>query len=380
MTPRERILAAVNHKEPDRLPVDVGGTATTTLTRGAYVRLREYLGFSSKQPKLMSLSTQTVHPDEDFLEYFRVDTRSMVPGSASDFNLQLLHNDEYDFFFDEYGIGSRRPITGGLYYDLFFHPLKDKNAEEALKWPLPKGNDPNRFKGLREKCLRIRKSGYPVVLSYSLGRGILHEGTALFGYEDYFCRLYLEPKLIEEMNERFLKYKIDFYDGLFNETGDLIDIIFELDDLGIQRGPFISPELYRKVIKPFHAKLFSEIKKHSSDVKIMFHSCGSVIEFIPDLIEIGVDILNPVQISAYGMDAQFLKQTYGRDLCFWGGGIDTQHTLPFGTKKEIKEEIRRQMDIWLPGGGYVFATVHNIQDDVPPENIAALFEVIDEYR
>jgi uroporphyrinogen decarboxylase len=362
------------------LPVDLGGTATTTITRGAYVQLREHLGLSKNKPTLMSLPSQTVFPDDDFLEYFRVDTRSVVPGTSSDFNLQLSQNDEYEFFYDEYGIGLRRPLSGGLYFDLFYHPLKEKTADEVLQWPLPKGDDPNRFKGLREKCLRLKNSGFPVVLSYSLGRGILHEGTALFGFEDYFCRLVLEPKLIETLNERILKYKIDFYDSLFNETGDLLDIIFELDDLGIQQGPFISPELYRSAIKPFQARLFSEIKKHSSEVKIMYHTCGSVTEFIPDLIEIGVDILNPVQLSAYGMNARYLKQTYGKDICFWGGGIDTQQMLPFGTRKEIKEEIRRHMDIWLPGGGYVFATVHNIQDDVPPENIVALFEAIDEYR
>ena len=370
----------LDHREPDRLVVDLGSTATTTITRGAYVRLRKHLGLIEKQPDLLSFSAQTVRPHDDFLEHVQIDTRGVVPNPSSQCDFLLTRQDGYEVFFDEYGIGFRRPLEGGLYYDLFSHPLKDKSADEALNWTLPKGDDASRFRGLRERCLSLRESGYPTILSYSIGRGILHEGTALFGYEDYFCRLYLEPTLIRRMNERFLQCRIDFYRSLLDEAGDLIDVILEADDLGTQRGPLISPELYRTTIKPFQAELFSEIKKRAPHTRILYHTCGSVVDFIPDLIEIGVDILNPVQVSAHGMDAEALKRTFGNDICFWGGGIDTQRVLPYGSTEEIKEEVRRYLDVWLPGGGYVFSAVHNIQDDVPPENIAALFEAIDEFR
>jgi uroporphyrinogen decarboxylase len=263
---------------------------------------------------------------------------------------------------------------------MFHHPLNGLDAQEALAWPLPRGDDPGRIKGLRAECLELRDAGFPVILSQSLGRGILHEGTALFGFEDYFTRMYLEPELMDAMSERILENKLAFYENVLGEIGDLLDVVTESDDLGTQRGPFISPEMYRTRIKPFQARLFAGIRQRAPGIKIFYHSCGSVVEFIPDLIEIGVDALNPVQVSAEGMDPLTLKREYGRDICFWGGGIDTQHVLPHSKPDQIKDEVRRLLDTWVAGGGYVFATVHNIQDDVPPENVMALFQALEDYR
>ena len=380
MTPRERLLAALNHCEPDAVPVDLGATATSTITRHAYLRLREFLGLPEAEPAILSFTAQSVRPDTDLLELLRIDTRGVKPGGSSTFKGQVTVEGDYELFFDEAGIGSRRPRDAGLYFDLVHHPLEGKPASEVLDWPFPRGDDPGRIRGLREECLALREAGYPVILSQSLGRGIIHQGTALFGFEDYFTRLYQEPELIDQVSERILQCKIAFYDSVLREVGDLLDVVTEADDLGTQRGPFISPETYRDRFKPLQARLFAEIRRRAPHLKIFYHSCGSVVEFIPDLIDIGVDALNPVQVSAEGMDPELLKREYGRDICFWGGGIDTQHTLPHGTPGQVRDEVRRRMEVWLSGGGYVFATVHNIQADVPPENVAAMFEALDDFR
>jgi len=380
VTPRERLLHTLNHREPDAVPVDLGATATSTITRHAYMRLREYLGLPKAEPAILSFTAQSVQPHADLLELLRIDTRGVKPGGSSTFKGQVTVEGEYEFFFDEAGIGSRRPREGGLYFDFFHHPLREKEASEVLAWPFPAGDDPGRIRGLREECLALREAGYPVILSQSIGRGILHQGTALFGFEDYFTRLYQEPGLIDQVSERILQTKIAFYDSVLSEVGDLLDVVTEADDLGTQRGPFISPETYRTRIKPLQARLFAEIRRRAPHIKIFYHSCGSVVEFIPDLIEIGVDALNPIQVSAAGMDPEVLKREYGKDICFWGGGIDTQQMLPRGTPEQVRDEVRRRMDVWLTGGGYVFATVHNIQADVPPENVEAMFEALDEFR
>lgn len=377
---RARLLAALEHAGPDGLPVDLGGTATTTITRRPYLALRRFLGLPPVEPRILSFTAQSVRPDADLLERLRIDTRGVKPGAGSGFASAVTDAGEYEHYFSEWGIGYRRPKDGGLYFDLFHHPLRGADAGEIRGRPFPRGDDPARVRGLRQECLALREAGYPVIMSQSMGSGILHGGTALLGFEDYFSRLLLEPRVIDELSERIVENKIQFWEMVLGEIGELLDVVTEADDLGIQTGPFIAPELYRQRIKPYQARLFAFIRRKAPHVKILYHSCGSVVDFIPDLIEIGVDALNPLQLSARGMDPLRLKREYGRDLCFWGGGIDTQQILPRGSPREIREETKRLVSLWHEGGGYVFATVHNIQADVPPENVLALFEAIEEFR
>jgi uroporphyrinogen decarboxylase len=179
--------------------------------------------------------------------------------------------------------------------------------------------------------------------------------------------------------DRVLELKINYFDTLLTEIGDQVHIVRELDDLGSQQGLLISPEMYREFIKPRQKKLFDFIKRKAPGVKILFHSCGSVYEIIPDLIEVGADILNPVQVTAASMDSLKLKKEFGSEITFWGGGVDTQEILPRGTAQQVRDEVKRRIDDLAPGGGFVFATVHNIQEDVPIENIIALLETLREY-
>ena len=162
------------------------------------------------------------------------------------------------------------------------------------------------------------------------------------------------------------------------EVGDLVDVVMIGDDLAGQGGPLFSPAFYRRVVKPRQKMLVQRIKS-LTQAKIWYHTCGSCVEYIPDLLDNGIDILNPVQTSAAGMDPALLKQRYGRELVFWGGGCDAQHVLPFATPEQVREQVRRNMETFKPGGGYVFNSIHNIQGDVPPENIVALFDTAYEY-
>ena len=380
MTHRNRLQAALNHREPDRLPVDLGSTATSTITSRAYLNLRAYLGLPEVEPRILSFTAGSVRPDADLLEYFDIDTRGVKPGAAAGSKTEIRVDGEYEVYFNEWGVGYRRPLEGGLYFDQYLHPLSGADAGRIREHPLPPGGDRSRIRGLRAECQALRDAGYPVVLSQSMGTGILHGGTALFGFEDYFCRMLLEPEIIDGISERILQQKLAFWKMVLDEIGDLLDVVTEADDLGTQRGPFLSLSDYRKRIKPYQERLFSFIKGEAPEIKILYHSCGSVVDFIPDLIEIGVDALNPLQLSALGMDPLRLKREYGRDLVFWGGGVDTQRILPLGTCEEVKDETRRRVEVWMKHGGYVFAPVHNIQPDVPPENIVAMFEAVNEFR
>ena len=179
--------------------------------------------------------------------------------------------------------------------------------------------------------------------------------------------------------DKMLEMKMQFWDAILGKWGDKLDIVQEQDDMGTQTGLLISPELYRKMIKPRQKILFDHIKKKAPHIKIFFHSCGSIRPIIADLIEVGADILNPVQVSAAGMEATRLKKDFGKDITFWGGGIDTQYTLPKGSAEDVKNEVRRRIDELGPGGGFVFAPVHNIQAEVPPENLIAMWETILKY-
>jgi uroporphyrinogen decarboxylase len=379
MTSAERLKAVLEHKTPDRFPVDLGATGTSTITRGAYLRLRKFLGYPDREPGFLSFTAQSVQPEEDILRHFHVDTRCVKPNPAAAWKAEVRRNGEYEYLTDEWGIQYRRPLSAGYYFDMCKHPLAEASKAEIEKFSFPQPDDPARISGLEERCKTLREKGFPVIFGMSFGYGILHTGTQLMGYDDFFTRIILEPETIELLLERILDVKIRFWDLVLGRLGPFVDVVAEADDLGTQRGPMISPDLYRRLIKPLQKRLFTHIKKKAPGVKIFYHSCGSIPEFIPDLIDAGIDALNPVQLSAQGMVPELLKREYGGDLVFWGGGIDTQRILPSGSPGEIKKAVLKNLSVFTSNGGYVFAAVHNIQDDVPPENIVAFFEAAEEF-
>jgi uroporphyrinogen decarboxylase len=369
---RERVMRALNHREPDRVPLDLGGSRSSSLVVEAYERLSRHLG-CQEPPRIFSKWLNIAHPSEAMLARFDIDTRSVSQGSPDDWNDIDFPDGSYQ---DEWGVVRSRP-AGSLYYDLTRSPLAgDADALDLKKFPWPDPHDPGRCEGLAEEAARLHEgTDYAVVLS--LPGGIVHQAQFLRGFEDWFADLIANPGFFTALMEKLADLWIEMAKDELDVVGDNVDICFLGDDMAFQDGPMMSMDLYRKMIKPHHRRLFSFIKSRTA-AKVAYHTCGSVVHLIPDLIEMGVDALNPVQVSAKGMDSQTLKREFGKDICFWGA-IDTQRALPFGTPGDVAAEVKRRIDDLGPDGGYVLCAVHNLQADVSPENICAMYDAAREH-
>ena len=374
---KERVLKALTHKEADRVPIDFGGSQATGIHIKAYKALLEVLGYEASTPEVLIVTGQLARIGEDILERFNIDTRGIFPVYL--FEGQPLEDAGRTTLIDEWGIKWQMPKQGGFFYDMVSNPLST-SAEEALsgyKWP--DAADERRFKGICGGIDDYTAGQKAIVFGGTIGNGFLQTGNWLEGFEDFLCDLAEENSKAEKILEKILEIKISFWDAVLDRWGGVLDVIQEQDDYGTQTGLIISPRMYRNMIKPRYKALFQHIKERNPDIKILFHSCGSIRPIIGDLIEIGVDALNPVQISAEGMDARRLKQDFGKDITFWGGGIDTQETLPRGTARDVEYEVRKKIEELAPGGGFVFAPVHNIQAEVPPGNLIAMWETVLKY-
>jgi uroporphyrinogen decarboxylase len=375
MTLKERVLTTLQHKEPDCIPFDLGSSGVTGVHKIAYHNLLSYLRIKKAEIQTFDIITQLAIVDEDLLQRFEVATRGVRPRNPSNWSLKIQEDNKYKHFRDEYGIKWSMP-KGGLYFDMTDHPLESATMGDIEDFPWPNPQDPARVAGLREEIEKF--PDWAIVLT-GPGEGIFERSLWMRGFERFYVDLIKNPSLATCLLDRLTDFRMKFWELLLGEVGDLVHVVVEADDLATQKGLMISPEMYRRYIKPRHKRVFSFIKEKAPHVYIFIHSCGAIYELIPDLIEVGVDILNPVQFSAAKMDTKKLKKEFGDMLTFWGGGVDTQRILPRGTPDEVKEEVKRRIDDLAPGGGFVFATVHNIQADVPPENIVAMWEVLQEY-
>jgi uroporphyrinogen decarboxylase len=378
MNSRTRVVQALNHQEPDRIPFDLGGTGLSTIHVTAYQNLRQHLGLPEVEPCVAFVPEQLVRVDEDVAERMQADVRPVLPGTASTFEYVFHDEGDYEAYTDEWGIGWRKPVDGGFYYDMYQHPLAEANSLDELKaHPFPDALDDGRFAPLREQAEAARAEGRAVALAGPCA-GIAEVYSWLRGYEEYYIDLARHKDWVGTMLDRLVEFKMAYWERALGEIGDLVDLVVEADDLAGQQTLLMSPRTYRQVIQPRHKRLFAFIKAQAP-VKVFYHSCGAVRPLIPDLIEAGIDILNPVQISAAGMGLQELKREFGRDLVFWGGGVDTQGVLGTATPQEVEKHVRRNIEALAPGGGFVFAAVHDIQANVPPENIMAMWEAWKEY-
>lgn len=379
MTSRQRMHAALNHQEPDRVPIDLGGNQTG-IHKFAYQALAKHLGIDDPL-SIMDAVQQLAQPCEAVLERFHVDTRYVRAGAAADFkggvvtqrrNGRLWHD-----LVDEFGVRWSMPDDQPFYMDITHHPLANATIDDVRAYPFPKGDDPGRFVGLRQRALTLKKdTPYAVVSGIC---GVVYEICwYMRGLEQWFMDMLQQPEFCEAMLDRTLKFWLDFTRGFLDEVGDLLDVIMIGDDLTGQKGPLFRPDFYRRIVKPRQKQLVQYIRSRTK-AKIWYHTCGACVEYIPDLLDNGIDILNPVQISAACMDPATLKARFGDRLAFWGGAIDTQHVLPVASPETIREHVRRNLAIWKPGGGYVFNNVHNVQALVPAENIVALFDAAYEF-
>ena len=379
MTSRERMLKAIHHQVPDRVPIDLGGNQTG-IHKFAYQALVEHLGIDD-EPVIMDAVQQLAAPCEEVLKRFHVDTRYIAAGAASDFEGGIVTRERegrvWHDLTDEFGVTWSMPDDRPYYMDISHHPLADASIEQLRDYPFPKGDDPGRFEGLRQRAQTLRnETPYAVVSGIS---GVVYEICwYMRGLEQWFIDMLTQPEFCEALLDRTLKFWMDWFGAFLDEVADLVDVIMIGDDLAGQTGPLFRPAFYRSVVKPRHKQLVQYIRSRTK-AKIWYHTCGSCLQYIPDLLDNGIDVLNPVQISADDMDPAGLKGRFGKRLVFWGGSIDTQHVLPSASPDTVRRHVRQNLEIWKPGGGYVFNNVHNIQAGVPAENIVALFDAAYEY-
>jgi len=378
MNSRDRIISVLNHRESDKVPFDLGSTWNTGIHINAYKGLLSYLDVDSYDSKICDVVQQLVCIHEDILNKFKVDTRGIFLKNPSNWRLDIENSDDgSSYFVDQYGIKWRMP-KGGYYFDLCYSPLSKFSARNLNKYNFPNPRDRECLRGLEEEIIDFYNKGFFIIFN-SISGGFLELSLLLRGFENFYCDLVNYRKFACLVMDKLHEIDIEYCDFILSNFGRYIQMVYTANDLGSQNSLLISPDTYRKYIKPRQKELNSFIKKKKPDIFIYFHSCGAIYEIIPDLIEAGVDALNPVQVSATSMDTKKLKKEFGKDISFWGGGVDTQRILPFGTAQEIREEVKKRIDDLAPGGGFVFAAVHNIQADVPPQNIMAMWEALQKY-
>lgn len=362
LTHRERVLAAISHQKPDRVPIDLGGFQTGMAAK-ALKNLLDLLGMGYPIEISDRVQQLGVVP-EPLLQQLGVDTRYVFPNGVNSIELEGR-----DAFRDEWGIiWEKRP--GVLYYEMVSHPLSQvEDLSQLSSYHFPKPEKEKRTLGLQEKAQAYRRQDYALFTSIA---GVYDQVWNLLGLEKFFVDTIQNRDFIVALYKKVMNCMMELYGVFFEEVGEYLDVVEIWQDLTNQRGPMISPEFYRKYLKPLDQHYIHFIQSKTS-AHIALHCCGAAVYFIPDLIDIGVEILNPIQVSAQGMDTRILKRDYGKDLVFWGA-IDTQYILPRGTVEEVKAEVKKRIDDLAVNGGYILASVHNIQADVPPQNIIAMFE------
>ena len=372
LTHRERVLRSLRHEEPDRVPFDLGGTSNSTIHIEAYQGLKAHFGIEAEDTFLNTwLQSVVVH--EPILQALDIDFRCVAYG-PSDSKPEIEVGE--DGLQDEWGVLRRKP-PGSFYYDLVKPPLAGPiTIHDIVNYPWPDPCDPGHTRGLRDRALAYRQNtDYAIVLR--LPSVFVHTTQFLRGFEDWFLDVGGDRRLAGALFDATVERTSALAEEILKAAGDLADVVVTSDDLGYQRSPLISPELYRSLFKPRHKKYFETVKKHTGAF-LHFHCCGSIHALLDDLIDIGVDAIHPVQVAANGMDSGILGPRFGDRLSFWGA-VDTQRVLPNGTPEEVRTEVRRRVEDLAPGGGYILGAVHNIQPGVPVENIIAMYEAGEEY-
>jgi uroporphyrinogen decarboxylase len=374
---RDRVLAVLNHEMPDRLPMDLGGCPASGINLYAYKRLKEHLGIPGPI-RVQTERSLLAWPDDAVLERFDVDLRLVVAYTAEDSGSRGMFDEAaYDAeaeFTDMWGVVRRRPARGHYYV---IHAPFDKEEPtladlDAHLWPSPTKTDAT---GLRREAERLRRDTDCALVVHVPGR-IFSVGQFMCGFENWLVQLKANPEFCEALLDRALEIQLAMAEETLAAVGNTVDILYLADDYGIQTGPLISPALFRQFFKPRMARLIRFLRERSP-AAIAFHSCGSVYALIPDFIEVGVQILNPIQVAAADMDTARLRREFGKQLAFWGA-IDTQRVLPAGSPDDVRAEVDRRVADLSPG--YIPTSVHNIQAEVPPQNIVAMFDALKSAR
>jgi uroporphyrinogen decarboxylase len=406
MTPRQRVLASLNHQQPDRVPIDLSGHRSSGIAAIAYAKLRKALGFPEKPIRVYDPIQQLAIVDDDVLDRFHVDTIELGRGfSLSDeYWADWTLPDGTPCQMPRWALPERqegawvlrapsgrvlaRMPDGAIYFEQCYWPFLENDDFDRLPEALGEnmwctiGSPPGPQesadpKTLSEGAKKLRESTDRAIIGL-FGGNLLEVGQFLYRNDNFFVLLAGNPERAAEFLDRLVDIHLANLERYLAAVGPYIDVISFGDDLGSQNGPQISPRMYVEVFKPRHAKLWRRAKE-LANVKVMLHCCGGIRPLIPHLIEAGLDTTNPIQISCAGMNPGELKAEFGQKLAFWGGGCDTRFMLSQGTPEQIRNHVREQIEIFKPGGGFIFQQVHNILADVPPENVIALLEAAHEF-
>ncbi len=374
MTPRQRVLAAINHQEPDRVPLDIGGGSSTSIVVEGYDRLKRTMGVTG-DTREMNKPFRVARLDESVMQRLGSDCRPLGIKPPSKWSPPPS---EPGTFTDLWGITWRQATYGdGCYYwELARHPLAEATIEDLETYPWPDPLNPGFTAGLDDDARALYEGTDYAIMADGGFKSFWELGYMLRGLEQMLMDVVLNPDFVSALLAKLLEINLAATGRFLDKVGPYIQVMRTADDLATQKGPLMSPQTYRTLLKPVYKQYFDLIKS-KTEAKLFYHSCGNVTQLIDDLVEIGVDILNPVQVSAMGDTAE-LKARFGDKVVFWGG-IDTQHVLPHGSVAEVEAEVRRCIRDLAPGGGYVVAAVHNIQPDVPPQNIIAMAEATRKY-
>ena len=383
MNSRERVNTTLNHKEPDKVPIDLGGNQSSIHIK-AYKKLLDYLEIEDENVQYADFVQQIVRPCDKVLERFSIDVRYVQPlgGMVRVQEVEPQYEGKYVGVYDQFGVfwgnDAKKDLDEILYYDPVIHPFADfKSVSDIRDFDWPNGRDKTPFNGLKEYAKNLRDTTDFALSTPPVGC-IYEYCTFLFGFTKTLRYLRTKPEFIIVTMEELLKYWTDYVTTFLDEVGSYLDIVCINGDIAEQAGPIMSVKLYENMIKPIERKLSKKIHE-LVETKINYHSCGSVSLFIPHFAEIGYDVINPVQIGAYDMEPCSLKKRFGDIMSFWGGLCNTQNTLPFGTLKQIRDEVRRNFECLKPGGGFVASNIHNITAEVPPQNIVAMFDAANEF-
>ena len=400
-TSRQRIAAALEHKEADMVPFDFGGTRSTGINALAYRDLAAHLGMSKGNVRIYDLRQLLADIEPEIASLFgsdcvqlhrmapscglkidRYKPEMMMDGNIydvpADYNPVLLPDNSAGIA-DSTGRIVLKRLAGGLYFDDVYAPLANVVEEKELDLISYPSISEEETEFLARRAEALFENTDDAIVA-PLGISIFEKGIKDFGYEEWLMRIMTDEFIVTAYLERLAEAYMKIVDAFSETAGKFVQIVQGNDDLGMQYAPLIPPEVYRKIFKPFHQRIFFHVKKKLPRARVLLHCCGSIYDLIPDLIEAGVDAINPVQINAEKMNPKALKRDFGKDITFWGGGVSTQTTLSFGSVDEIADEVRRMMDIFADGGGFVFSPVHNIQAGVSPEKIVKVFETAKSLR
>lgn len=400
MNSRERIIETLNHSEPDMLAIDFGAMRSTGISAIAYNTLKEYLGIQGGVTKLYDVFQQLAEPEMEIVNRFGGDVvqlhrhapsfgiinDSWKPGKLPDGSDCLvparynpIMNAKGDLEILDGDIVFAKMPKGGLYFDQIYHPYENvETFDDIDKIPISEISD-DELKYLETEAKRLYENTDKAILG-AFGGNILEAGQICWGYEKFFIDLAINPNLVHYWLSKLTDAYLRDLEKYLNAVGKYINVIQFGDDLGTQEAPQISRNMYNAIIKPYHKKQYEYVRNHFPNVKVFLHSCGAIFDLIPELIDAGVEVLNPVQISAKGMNPEKLKSEFGKHISFWGGGANMQYTVRTGDIEQIKAEVKELIEIFSPGGGFVFNQVHNIQANVPPEKIIAIYETALSFR